>query len=250
MKKLVVLKLDGDFNQGFGISLEIGEDGKRADVELSDNQLRLPPIPNLPDIYQEWCKSYRGLDGYRIKIKEGHLSHIKFTSLKEDCQTKADSIKFNFTNWLKADSFRRIKEECLIHLSPDDEIRFIIRSTEFQLRKLPWHLWDLFDSYPDAEIALSSFSVHRFSRSYRNRVRILIVLGNSEGIDVAEDEKLLQEYCQDTDLVVLTSPSVLELNEKIWDKKGDWFITRIARYSEKCRDAIYRVSTNQFVGKR
>ncbi|MDY6897332.1 MAG: hypothetical protein SWZ49_04545, partial [Cyanobacteriota bacterium] len=62
MKKLVVLKLDGDFNQGFGVSLEIGEDGKHADVELNDNQLRLPPIPKLPSIYQEWCRSYRSLD--------------------------------------------------------------------------------------------------------------------------------------------------------------------------------------------
>ncbi|MGB3640660.1 MAG: CHAT domain-containing protein, partial [Rivularia sp. (in: cyanobacteria)] len=220
MKKLVVLKLDGDFNQGFSVSLEIGEDGKRADFELSDNQLKLPPIPNLPHIYQEWCRSYRGLDGHRIKIKKGHLSHIKFTSLKEDCKAKADNIKRIFTNWLKADSFYRIKEECLIHLSPDDEIRFIIRTTEFQLRKLPWHLWDLFDSYPDAEIAVSCFSARRFTRSYRNQVRILIVLGNSEGINVADDEKLLKEYCRNAELVVLNEPSVLELNEYLWDEKG------------------------------
>ena len=230
MKKLVVLKLDGDFNQGFSVSLEIGEDGKRADFELSDNQLRLPPIPKLPSIYQEWCRSYRSLDGYRIKFKKEQLSHIKISSLKEDCQTKADNIKLIFTDWLKADSFYRIKEECLIHLSPFDEIRFIIRTTEFQLRKLPWHLWDLFDSYPDAEIGLSSFSSRRFTRSYRNKVRILIVLGNSEGINVADDEKLLKEYCRDTELVVLNEPSVLELNEHIWDENG-WDILFFSGHS-------------------
>ncbi|AFY55337.1 WD40 repeat-containing protein [Rivularia sp. PCC 7116] len=231
MKKLVVLKLDGDFNQGFSVSLEIGEDGKRADVELNDSQLRLPAIPKLPNIYQEWCRSYRGLDGYRIKVKKGHLSNVKVSSLKEDCQTKADNIKLIFTNWLKADSFYRIKEKCLIHLSPEDEIRFIIRTTEFQLRKLPWHLWDLFDSYPDAEIGLSSFDSRSFTRSYRNRVRILIVLGNSEGINVVEDEKLLKEYCQDAELVVLTEPSVLELNEYIWDERG-WDILFFSGHSQ------------------
>ncbi len=230
MKKLVVLKLDGDFNQGFRVSLEIGEDGKRADFELSDDRLKLPPIPKLPDIYQDWCRSYRGLGGHRIKAKKGQISNVKFTSLKEACQTKADKIELNFTKWLKADSFYRIKEECLIHLSPDDEIRFIIRTTEFQLRKLPWHLWDLFDSYPDAEIGLSCFSARRLFRSYRNRVRILIVLGNSEGINVADDEKLLKELCHDAELVVLTEPSVLELNEHLWDDKG-WDILFFSGHS-------------------
>lgn len=240
MKKLVVLKLDGDFNRGFGVSLQIGEDGKLADVELNDSQLRLPSIPKLPSIYQEWCKSYRSLDGYRIKFKKEQLSHVKISSLKEDCQTKADYIKLNFTNWLKADSFYRIKEECLIHLSPEDEVRFIIRTSEFQLRKLPWHLWDLFDSYPDAEIALSCFSNRRFTRSYRNRVRILIVLGNGEGINVADDEKLLKEYCPDAELVVLTEPSVLELNEHLWDKKC-WDILFFSGHSqtESERGIIY-----------
>ncbi len=230
MKKLVVLKLDGDFNRGFGVSLEVGEDGKRADVELNDSQLRLPAIPKLPNIYQEWCRSYRGLDGYRIKFKKEQLSHIKISSLKDDCQRKADNIKRIFTDWLKADSFYRIKEECFRNLSADDEIRFIIRTTQLQLRKLPWHLWDLFDSYPDAEIALSSFSSRRFTRSYRNRVRILIVLGNSEGINVADDEQLLKEYCRDAELVVLTEPSVLELNEYLWDEKG-WDILFFSGHS-------------------
>ena len=240
MKKLVVLKLDGNFDRGFGVSLEIGDDGKRGDVELSDNKLKLPPIPHLPDIYQEWCRSYRGLDGYRIKVKKDRISNVKFTSLKEDCRKKADNIKLNFTNWLKADSFRRIKEECLINLSPDDEIRFIIRTTEFQLRKLPWHLWDLFDSYPDTEIAVSCFYARRFTRSYRNQVRILIVLGNSEGINVAEDEKLLKKYCRDAELVVLNEPSVLELNEHLWDEKG-WDILFFSGHSrtESDRGRIY-----------
>ena len=184
MKKLVVLKLDGDFNQGFSVSLEIGEDGKRGDVELNDSRLRLHPIPKLPNIYQEWCRSYRGLDGYRIKFKKEQLSHIKISSLKEKCQTKADKIKFTFTDWLKADSFYRIKEECLIHLSPDDEIRFIIRTTELQLRKLPWHLWDLVDKdYPKAEITLSVAELEHTeyinTSSSGNKIKILAILGDS-----------------------------------------------------------------------
>ena len=240
MKKLVVLKLDGDFSQGFGVSLEIGEDGKRADIELSDNQLRLPAISELPSIYQEWSRSYRSLDGHRIKIKKGQISNVKFTSLREDCQAKADSIKLIFTTWLKADSFQKIKEKCLIHLSPTDEIRFIIRTNETQLRKLPWHLWDLFDNYPSAEIGLSCFSAQRFSRVYRKRVRILIILGNSEGINVVDDKQILKEYCQDAELVFLSEASQLQLNEYLWDEKG-WDIFFFSGHSrtESAQGRIY-----------
>ena len=58
----------------------------------------------------------------------------------------------------------------------------------------------------------------------------MIVLGNSEGINVADDEKLLKELCHDAELVVLTEPSVLELNEHLWDDKG-WDILFFSGHS-------------------
>lgn len=45
-------------------------------------------------------------------------------------------------------------------------------------------------------------------------------MGNSEGINVAEDEKLLKEYCQSAEILVLDEPSPEELNEHLWDEKG------------------------------
>ncbi|MBD2777456.1 eIF2A-related protein [Iningainema tapete] len=230
MKKLVVLTLDGDFCQGFRVSLEIGEDGDRPSIEISDNQLRLPPISILPDLYQQWYKSYRSLDGHRIKPKKEQISNVRLKSLKDECHELADNIKHNFITWLQADSFRIIKEQCLIHLSPTDEVRFIIRTTEPQLRKLPWHLWDLFEYYPNAEVALSSHSSQRFQREYRPIARILIILGNSEGINVAEDEKLLKQYCKVAEIVVLLEPSQAEFNEHLWDEKG-WDILFFSGHS-------------------
>ena len=230
MKKLVVLKLDGQLGEGVRVSLEIGEDGLPPFVELSDNQLRLPPIPTLPEIYQRWCRSYRSLDGHRIKPKKEQISNVRFKSLKDECEQLADTIKQNFLSWLQADSFRLIKEQCFIHLSPDDEVRFIIRTTDNQLRKLPWHLWDLFEHYPYAEIALSSNTSQRFARKYRPNVRILIILGNSEGINVADDEKLLKQYCKNAELVVLVEPSPSQLNEYLWDDRG-WDILFFSGHS-------------------
>jgi WD40 repeat protein/energy-coupling factor transporter ATP-binding protein EcfA2 len=231
MKKLVVLTLDGDFYLGFRVSLAIGSDSALPDIELSNKELKLPPNPTLPNIYQDWYNTYRHLNGHRIKAKKQQISHVKFQSLKKECYQNAEIIKQNFKTWLEADSFRRIKEQCLTQLTPTDEVRVIIRTTQTQLRKLPWHLWDLFDYYPGAEAALSSLSSQRVKRSYRPNVRILIILGNSEGINVAEDEKLLKQYCQKAEIVVLDEPSPPELNEHLWDEKG-WDILFFSGHSQ------------------
>lgn len=230
MNKLVVLKLDGDFHEGFRVSLEISVDGSPPDVELSENVLKLPPLPTLAEIYQNWSNSYRSLDGYRIKPKKDQITNVKFQSLKAECHTQADILKQQFTTWLQADSFRRIKEVCLTQLTATDEVRVIIRTNETQLRKLPWHLWDLFEYYPHAEVAFSSLSSQRLKTSNRPNIRILIILGNSEGINVAEDEKLLKQYCQAAEIIVLAEPSPSELNQHLWDDTG-WDIIFFSGHS-------------------
>lgn len=136
MAKLVVLKFEGDFSLGFRVGLEISEDGERPFVEVDDSQLGLPAIETLPNVYQEWRRSYRSLDGYRIKPKKEQISNVKFVSLKQECEKLTNTIKDDFKLWLQADSFRAIKEQCLAVLSPNDEVRVIIRSVEPQLRKL------------------------------------------------------------------------------------------------------------------
>lgn len=244
MAKLVVLKFEGNFSLGFRVGLEISEDGERPFVEVDSCQLGLPAVASLPNVYQEWRLSYRSLDGYRIKPKKEQISNVKFVSLKQECEKLTGIIKDDFKLWLQADSFRAIKEQCLAVLSPSDEVRVIIRSVEPQLRKLPWHLWDLFEYFPDAEVGLSSTENVRFPRQYRPVVRILIVLGNSEGINVGEDEKELKRYCRDAaEILVLAEPLPSQLNECLWDEKG-WDILFFSGHS--CTESVQgRIFLNQ-----
>ena len=235
MNKLVVLKLDGDFHEGFRVSLEIGEDGSLPDVEQSD--IKLPALPTLPDIYQDWSKSYRSLKGHRITYKKDQITNVKLQSLKKECHDRADILKQKFITWLQADSFQEIKVLCSKKLNAADEVRIIIRTNETQLRKLPWHLWDLFEDYPNAEVAFSSLSSQRFKKSdacgglrLRTNIRILIILGNSQGINVAKDEKLLRQYCQAAELIVLAQPTRVELNKHLWDEQG-WDILLFSGHS-------------------
>jgi len=57
MTKLVKLKIDeGNFEVGFKVTVEIGEDGKPYDTEFKG---RLPSYPTIPNDYQGWRTNYR-----------------------------------------------------------------------------------------------------------------------------------------------------------------------------------------------
>lgn len=221
MKKLIILTLDGNFHQGFRASLEVAQEGSRPFLSLKDEALQLPSLPMMPDVYQQWYVSYRSLDGYRIKPKKAQVTNVRFTELKQQCEVHATLVQKQFTAWLEADQFRPIKEECLSQLASCDEARLIIRTTDSQIRKLPWHLWDLFDKskHPHLEVALSSQG-KRIPRPHRTQVRILVVLGNSEGIDISQDNALLMQYCGEAELVFLVEPERQTLNEHLWEKQG------------------------------
>ncbi|HEY9692996.1 MAG TPA: CHAT domain-containing protein [Oculatellaceae cyanobacterium] len=227
MNKLISLKLDGSLTTGFQVTAEINDNQSL----LIEERGSLPPAPLLIKSYQSWCNSYRSLDGNsRIKIKNG-VRNVQLYSLKEQCQENAKILSQNFYDWLQFEEFRTIKEKCLSQLIPDEPVRVIIRSEDPEVRKLPWYLWDICQNHPDAEVALSGLTAQRIKRSYRPNVRILIVLGNSEGIQVAEDEKLLKQYCSSGEKVFLVEPSRQELNEYLWDKQG-WDILFFSGHSQ------------------
>ncbi len=68
MAKLVILKLNGDFESGFQVSLEIGQEGKSAYCGFLGN---LPPATELRRCLTQWQQQYRQQDkNYRIKPQQ------------------------------------------------------------------------------------------------------------------------------------------------------------------------------------
>ncbi|MGA7932850.1 MAG: CHAT domain-containing protein, partial [Kovacikia sp.] len=101
------------------------------------------------------------------------------------------------------------------------------------LRRLPWHQWELLQDYPKAELALSQpeykrgqFLSHKVPK---NKVRILAVLGNSQGIDLEAEVQFLKGL-QDAEVIFLVSPSRQEFNAQLWSKLG-WDILFFAGHS-------------------
>lgn len=204
MGKLVVLNLgEGDFNRGFGgVTLRIGEDGASPSTEING---KLPSVPELPDSYSNWQKN-----GLRPSPGNKHKPSSKL-------------LKTCLNSWLNSEPFCPIRETLLEKLTPDDEVRVIIQVQDIQLRRLPWHLWHLFERcYPKAEIALSAPKYDRVTlpKTSRTKVNILAILGDSTGINVEEDQKILQQL-PNAKTQFLVKPERRELNDQLWEQPCD-----------------------------
>jgi CHASE2 domain-containing sensor protein len=224
--KLVVLKIgEGTFEQGFPVTLQLGEDGKNPSLEITG---KLPPIPEIPQYYSGWARNYRRL-GLRSRL-EASPAQVTNVSKLEICCNAAQVLRDRLNDWLHSQPFCPIREKLLEQLMPSDEIRLIVQTENIWLRKLPWHLWDLCDRYSKIEIALSApvFQLIKQEEPPHTKVRILAILGNSIGINTQAD-RLLLEQLPDAEISFLVEPQRQELNEELW--KQGWDILFFAGHS-------------------
>ncbi|NJL64057.1 MAG: hypothetical protein HC903_22245 [Methylacidiphilales bacterium] len=191
MNKLVILKLEeGSFEQGFPVTLQIGDENARPVVEILGE---LPPDAEIPRSYHYWQSIYRNL-----QLPSRPIGLPKVTTKTpsiEDCHQAAIELKLRFNSWLASELFRNIREKLLEKLLPEDNIRILIQTKDVRSQKLPWHLWDLLERYPKAEIAFSTHSYEHINRNFipQSQVKILAILGHSDGIDTQTDRKILGE---------------------------------------------------------
>ena len=226
MGKLVILKLaEGDFELGFYVTLQIGDENARPNVEITG---KLPPNPEISHNYHKWQSIYRNLQLPSRPI--GLPKQVTQPSSLEECQQVTEEFKASFNTWLASDSFRPIREKWLEKLAPADDIRILIQTKDLRLQKLPWHLWDLLERYPKAEIALCAPIYEQVSRiaTTCERVKILAILGDSQGIDTQADRAILEKL-PNADITFLVEPKSFELTDKLWD--ANWQILFFAGHS-------------------
>ncbi|AOY79653.1 CHASE2 domain-containing protein [Moorena producens JHB] len=224
MAKLVTLKLDGDFEEGFRVTLEIGSEGEGPETELTG---RLPPAPNLVNHYHEWRSTYRSLGSSLRAIK------IKRVAIGGSINNQSQGLCDRLNRWLKSELFSPLREKWLEKVGTTEEVRVLIRTKNPQLRQLPWHQWDFLERYHQAEIALSTPEYEQPGKSNqsrdRHKVRILAILGNSEGINIQQDRQLL-ENLPFADITFLVEEPRQKLNEALWEQP--WDILFFAGHSE------------------
>lgn len=232
MGKLVVLSLDGDSQQqGFQVRLEIGEEGSRPTLEMTGY---LPAASQLTTYLQyHWLQKYRSL-GSPARIQPGKVIYGGSISQRlKECRDSANELGNRLKRWLDSEQFRPIDKRLREELNPEEAIRVLIRTENTQLQKLPWHLWDFFERYPKAEVALSGTQFKRPDQlpapRGKSKVRILAILGHSAGININEDRQLL-ENLPNVITVFLVEPKHHEINDQLWNQP--WDIIFFAGHSE------------------
>ncbi|HEY9607737.1 CHASE2 domain-containing protein [Allocoleopsis sp.] len=245
MRKLVVLKLDGDFKQGFRVTLEIGSEGDRPEVEMLGN---LPPATELVAKYSGWQSTYRRLGkATRIIKAKGARIDGSLKTRKQECRNQAFEFRDRLNTWLRAESFLSIREKWLEKVSTADEVQLLIRADSQQLWQLPWHQWELLQRYSFVEIGLSCLEYERPPRvempPHRNKVKILAILGNSEGIKVEEDRQRL-ENLPNAATTFLVEPQRQELNDQLWEQAWEIFFFAGHSQTEGERGRIYLNQTD------
>lgn len=244
MHRLIVLNLgQGDLLQGFPTVTAQFWDLDRTSMQFTGS---LPPSKSLDTLYQRWQLLYKSfyanfrashLNTYNqnqsldFEIDEddediGNISHAEFQEICRDVQVQ-------FNRWLCAGSFLSIERKLRTHLIPVDEICLVIVAPSIILT-LPWCLWDFLSDYPLAEIALSPPEYARpFKTNKPNgakkKVKILSILGDSTGINVTQDQKILVEKIPESEITFLTEPTSQQLNEELW--QSEWDILFFAGHS-------------------
>lgn len=243
MGKLVVLRVrDGDFEKGFNVTLEIGEDGAPPSTVMEGTRC-LPAAPYIPEQYSHWKSNYFELNGtaelaFRVKAgggtgTPGTSSEIQkreeeklfetFEKLKAECRKSAQKVESSINRWLNSNAFRPMEQKLRTELNTLEEVRVIIQTADNKIQKLPWHVWDFFEAFPNAEAALGSLEYKRVKRStpatLKDKVKILAILGNSEGINVEKDREFL-ESLPNAKTLFLVEPKRKEF-DKLWDESWD-----------------------------
>lgn len=233
--RLVVLNLGkGNCQQGFpSVTAQLWQSNSLTPIQFTGS---LPPAAEIATLYQRWQILYQALYStygwcsrtIEIEIDEIDVTHIsvaEFNNLSQELESLINQ-------WLSTAEFRNIDRKLRTQLIPTEEIRLIIVAEDPQLLRFPWCLWHFLADYPQAEIALSA---PEFMRSLSinfpkkgDNVKILAILGNSQGIDISKDQLLLTQLPH-TEIKFLVEPNLKELNQELWE--SDWDILFFAGHS-------------------
>ena len=230
---LVLIDLSqGNLTQGFSqIRMQVFDSDNKL---VSTTQGKLPPMSCLINIYNQWQKNYylkNQLDRLLIKKTE------KATACSlQQFSSSTRQLEKKINEWLNSEQFRPISDHLRETFTHSDNIRILIDSNDYNIHRLPLHLWRFFDSYKKAEIGFtypissSNIATTRRLKSKNEGKRILCILGDTQNIDLQADKKILKTLTN-TQVVVLNEPSIEQLNKTLWNEKG-WDIIFFAGHSQ------------------
>jgi CHASE2 domain-containing sensor protein len=232
MSKLIVINLEkGNLNDGFSpVTAYLWETNNSRPIKFTGS---LPPAPELAELYKRFQLIYQALherlrNRLGIEVESTVLNNVS----KVDFSEVQEYLYKAINSWLNSDLFRPIDQKLREELALDEEFQVIIEASDYLLRRLPWHLWNFVENYQSCEVAVSTPKYDRVKslpKQKKNKVRILAILGNSQGIDIQQDRNILEQLPH-ASTAFLVEPSRQELDKWLWHEQG-WDILFFAGHS-------------------
>ncbi|WP_254175306.1 ABC transporter substrate-binding protein [Planktothrix pseudagardhii] len=239
VEQLVIFKIgEGNFEQGFPVTLQIREKEQLPSLEITG---KLPPFPELPQLYRQWQATYRQMGGMRIKVPPTQVTHVSYV---ETCEDLGRILCDRLNQWLTSEPFRRVRETLIENLQKNQEILILVQTQDALIQRLPWNLCELFERYPRAEVALAAPDFKQpLSIPIQGKIKVLAILGDSQGINTQLDQQLLEKI-PDANLTLLVQPQRQQLNDLLW--KQQWDILFFAGHSStETESEVGRIYINE-----
>jgi CHASE2 domain-containing sensor protein len=226
MAKRVGLRFDGTLEQGFQVTLDIGEDQMLAFTDVTGT---LPPAPTLSTDLANWQQQYHQLFA-ATRIALQHITVQPGAALqRQACCQLAEDLQQQLNTWLGSPAFQTVEKRLRESVDSTEPVRVLLRTTDRRLHQLPWHRWEFIDRYPLAEVIFSTPPARdREPSPNAVKVKILAILGDRRGIDTDRDRQLLAAL-PDADVQFLVEPSRQQLNQYLWAQP--WQILFFAGHS-------------------
>ncbi|NES83648.1 MAG: CHAT domain-containing protein [Moorea sp. SIO2B7] len=165
----------------------------------------------------------------RIKVKNIKIIDDYYL----DNQKAYYDLNREINQWLNSKQFNKIRFTLWADFSPSEEIIFLIQTDNTYLKIIAWHLWNFFDTYRKAEVALyipepQETKISDYLKS-QNKVKVLAIFGDNVGIDIQKDRALLEEL-PDAEVQILIQPTRQIFSDCFW--KQNWDILFFAGHSE------------------
>lgn len=237
MSNLIILEIEHETpEQDLSVKLLIEEDGKLRDTGIRGILASAATVVEVQECWREAYKATKQPSPSRAPKRVPTQTTAIGNQVVIACQKLAQEFDNRLNEWLSLEQFYPFKQELeqlLKSLEPSGETRVLVKTNEPEMRRLPWHLWNVFQRY-SCEVGLSLTQNKRVERPNppkpRARLRILPILGDDTGINTQADEELLRSLADVEPPICLKKPKRRDLYQELWNPSG-WDILFFAGHS-------------------
>lgn len=202
---------------------------KRDGQDDQEFEGQLPPVPTeVVTAFNRWRSTYLGLGSVRLRLtpvpSQTHSS-------QEELADYVNDLKAKFNDWIDRSDrdWQRMQQHlAVLAQQVTGETRIVLDAKDSLLRRLPWQEWDLLrERFPQVEVAIRASSDVQAVQAAAGVVRILVVVGNSEGIEpgVQQDMAALKSLeNQGAKVCLLMQPTAQQLLAELRQRPYEIFV--------------------------